>query len=79
LIKKPYYDSIGLKNISSNIKDYDLKVSSPERAIFELLYLVEKDGISFDFVSEIFEGLTTLRPNIINELLQEFESKKVKK
>ena len=79
LQKKPYYGSIGLKNISSNIKDYDLKVSSPERAIFELLYLVEKDGISFDFVSEIFEGLTTLRPNVINELLQECESKKVKR
>lgn len=79
LQKKPYYDSIGLKSFSSNIKDYDLKVSSPERAIFELLYLVEKDGISFGFVSEIFEGLTTLRPNIINELLQECESKKVKR
>jgi len=79
LHKKPYYGSIGLKSFSSNIKDYDLRVSSPERAIFELLYLIEKDGISFDFVSEIFEGLTTLRPNIINELLQECESQKVKR
>ena len=79
LHKKPYYGSIGLKSFSSDIKDYVLKISSPERAIFELLYLIEKDGISFDFVSEIFEGLTTLRPNIINELLQECESQKVKR
>jgi hypothetical protein len=79
LIKKPSYGSLYLKSFSTNIEDYDLKISSPERAIFELIYLVEKDGITFDFVAEIFEGLTTLRPNVINELLQETESEKIKR
>lgn len=79
LYKKPYFNSATLKDFSSNIQGYTLKISSPEQAIFELLFLVEKDGISFEFVSEIFEGLTTLRPNIINELLQTCESKKVKR
>lgn len=77
LHKKPYFKEIGLKHIDSTIKGYDLIVSSPERAIFELLYLVERDGISFAFVSEIYEGLTTLRPNIINQLLEQCDSKKV--
>lgn len=78
LCKKPYFDSsIGLNNFSSNIKEYDLIISTPERAIFELLYLVEQDGISFEFAGEIFEGLTTLRPNLINELLSKCESKKI--
>ena len=79
LYKKPYIDTILLKDLSSHIQGYNLKVSSPEQAIFELLFLVEKDGISFEFVSEIFEGLTTLRPNIINKLLVICTSKKVKR
>ena len=76
LHKKPYFDLIGLKKIPSNIQDYEITISTPERAIFELLYLIEVDGISFEFVAEIFEGLTTLRPNLINELLSQCESKK---
>lgn len=79
LYKKPNIHSIALKEFNSNIQGYSLNISSPEQAIFELLYLVEKDGISFEFVSEIFEGLTTLRPNIVNELLQTCESKKIKR
>ena len=79
LHKKPSFKEIGLKHIDSTIKGYDLTVSSPERAIFELLYLVEKDGISFEFVSEIYDGLTTLRPNVINQLLEQCDSKKVKR
>ena len=77
LHKKPNFNDFGLKNIVSTIKAYDLIVSSPERAIFELLYLTQKDGISFEFVAEIFEGLTSLRPNIINQLLEQCDSKKV--
>ncbi len=79
LHKKPYLKEFGLKHMDSSIKGYDLIVSSPERAIFELLYLVEKDGISFEFVSEIYEGLTTLRPNVISQLLEQCDSKKVKR
>lgn len=77
LCKKPYFGLTGLKKVTSNIQDYDITISTPERAIFELLYLVEVDGMSFEFVAEIFEGLTTLRPNLINELLTKCESQKI--
>jgi len=35
----------------------------------ELLYQVKPDGLSFEFAAEIFEGLTTLRPSLLNKLL----------
>lgn len=79
LYKKPYLKELALKPMDSGVKGYNLIVSSPERAIFELLYLVEKNGISFEFIAEIFEGLTTLRPNVINQLLEQCNSKKIKR
>ena len=79
VMKKPYFDKVGLKNVSSNIKDWELIVSSPERAIMELLYHVKPDGLSFEFAAEIFEGLTTLRPSLVNELLTLCENIKVKR
>lgn len=79
VMKKPYFQTIGLKSIPSNIKDWEMVVSSPERAIMELLYQVKPDGLSFEFAAEIFEGLTTLRPSLINELLTVCESIRVKR
>lgn len=78
-MKKPYFGEIGLKSIPSDIKDWEIVVSSPERAILELLYQVKPDGLSFEFVAEIFEGLTTLRPSLLNELLIICESIRVKR
>lgn len=78
-IKKPYFDKVGLKNIPTNIKDWEILVSSPERAIMELLYQVKPDGFSFEFASEIFEGLTTLRPSLLEELLSRCENIRVKR
>lgn len=69
--KKPYFHSLGIEDISSSISSLTLKVSSPERAIFELLSDVgERSGISFEFVAEIFASLTSLRPRIIQSLLE---------
>ncbi|WP_428739461.1 type IV toxin-antitoxin system AbiEi family antitoxin domain-containing protein [Sulfurimonas sp.] len=79
VIKKPYFEKVGLKSIPSNIKDWKMVVSSPERAIMELLYQVKPDGLSFEFAAEIFEGLTTLRPSLINELLTMCENIRVKR
>jgi hypothetical protein len=79
VMKKPYFWALGLKNIPSNIKDWEMVVSSPERAILELLYQVKPDGLSFEFVAEIFEGLTTLRPSLLNELLGMCENIRVKR
>jgi hypothetical protein len=78
-MKKPYFETIGLKSIPSNIKDWEMVFSSPERAIMELLYQVKPDGLSFEFAAEIFEGLTTLRPSLVNELLGMCENIRVKR
>ncbi|MDD2653077.1 MAG: type IV toxin-antitoxin system AbiEi family antitoxin domain-containing protein [Sulfurimonas sp.] len=79
IMKKPYFESKGLKSIPSNIKDWEMVVSSPERAIMELLYQVKPNGLSFEFAAEIFEGLTTLRPSLVNELLTMCENIRVKR
>jgi hypothetical protein len=79
VMKKPYFEKVGLKSIPSNIKDWEMVVSSPERAMLELLYQVKPDGLSFEFAAEIFEGLTTLRPSLINELLSMCENIRVKR
>lgn len=79
VMKKPCFEKIGLKSIPSNIKDWEMVVSSPERAILELLYQVKPDGLSFEFAAEIFEGLTTLRPSLVNELLGVCENIRVKR
>jgi len=68
---------LGFKQTATKIRDWTLKVSAPERAIFEVLYHVENGGISFQHANELFEGLTTLRPKLVNSLLQSCKSDKV--
>jgi len=59
---------VGLVEMKSPIKDWQLKVSSPEMAMMEVAAFV-KDEFSFTFAAELMEGLTTLRPNVVNQLL----------
>ena len=68
--------ALGFKQSATKVRDWTLKVSSPERAILEVLYHVESGGISFQHANELFEGLTTLRPKLINSLLQSCKSDK---
>ncbi|MCD6173739.1 MAG: type IV toxin-antitoxin system AbiEi family antitoxin [Sulfurimonas sp.] len=77
--KKPFFGELGLKKYQSSIRDLELIISSPERAILELLYLISDKGVSFQFAAEIFEGMSTLSPRLLNELLQNCDSMKVKK
>lgn len=77
--KKPLFEELGLKQHSTSIRDWQITISSPERAILELLYQVDDKGITFKFVSEIFESLTTLSPRLLNELLQNCNNRKVKR
>lgn len=79
VMKKPFFASVGLKSISSNVKEWEMEVSTPERAILELLYQVKPDGLGFEFAAELFEGLTTLRPALLNELLSICENIRVKR
>lgn len=55
-----------------------LTVSSLERAILEMLAEVPT-RVSFDHGSELFEGLTTLRPALMKELLHSCTSIKAKR
>ncbi len=68
---------------SIDVKSYefngmDIKISSPERAILECLYLSPKN---FDLLEcyQIMEGLTTLRPKVLQELLERCSSIRVKR
>jgi hypothetical protein len=58
--------------------EYPLTVSSLERAAFELLYLIPKDQ---DLVGAkyLFEGLLSIRPNVVQALLEQCTSIKVKR
>lgn len=60
------------------LKGINIKVSSPELAIMELLLEVPKSE-SYKEADLIMEGLTTLRPKIVSELLLQCKSVKVKR
>jgi len=57
---------------------YTITVSSPERAIMEVLYLVPAEE-SFEEAALLMEGLTTLRPRLVQSLLEQCRSVKVKR
>ncbi len=57
---------------------FSLTVSAPERAAFELLRLVPHRE-SYEEARLLFEGLTTLRPKLVQQLLEECRSVKVKR
>jgi len=64
--------------IMYNTGNFQIKISSPELAAMEMLYLVPQEQ-SFDEAAKIMEGLATLRPAIIQDLLQNCNSVKVKR
>jgi len=59
-------------------KDLILKISSPERAAMEMLHLVP-GKVGFDEASLIMENLSTLRPEMAQELMVLCRSIKVKR
>lgn len=58
--------------------DFSIQISSPERAAFELVYHVPK-YVTFSQSLLIIENLTTLRPNVVQELLRLCSSIRVKR
>lgn len=56
--------------LPTKIRDWTLRSSASERAILEVLSEVDDTPSSFSFAAELFEGLTTLRPAVVNTLLQ---------
>lgn len=57
---------------------YSIQLSAPERAIMEVLYLVPQEE-SYDEAKLLMEGLTTLRPRLVQTLLEACRSIKVKR
>jgi len=66
----------GLIERSSN--SVNLKIASPERAALELLYLYPQHQ-SLSEITHLIENLTQLRPKVIQSLLEDCHSIKVKR
>ena len=58
--------------------DFSIKISTPERAMFEVCYDVP-DKETFEETGHVMEGLTTLRPSLVQELLMKCNSVKTKR
>ena len=70
---------VGLTSWPTRIRNWTLPMAGPERAIMEMLNDVKGDAYGFDHAAQIFEGLTVLRPGVINDLLATCRSIKVKR
>ena len=62
----------------SEYKDIDITISTPERAALEMLHLIPAEQ-GFDEASKIIESLTTLRSELMQNLLENCRSIKVKR
>jgi hypothetical protein len=69
----------GLVPWPTGIRDWNLPISGPERAIMEILNDLGGEEYSFEHAAQVFEGLTVLRPSVASELLAACRSIKVKR
>lgn len=69
-------DDLGLSTYEEN--GVRIKISSHERALFEVIYFVPQK-YTFTYAEELFEFGTSLRPSLVNELLHQCKSIKVKR
>jgi hypothetical protein len=63
---------------SRSFGDFAIQISSPERAVLEYLDGFPNDG-SFEEARELVDGMTTLRPEALQALLETCTSVKVKR
>ena len=71
-------DDAGLGLTTYSFGNYEIKVSAPEKAAIELCYDVPIRE-SFDELDQIMAGLTTLRPSMVQDLLEKCGSVKTKR
>lgn len=76
---EPAAVSEGLAGVPTGLRDWQLKVAAPERAIMEVLSLVDETPASFTHAAELFEGLTVLRSDVVQRLLEGCRSIKVRR
>ncbi len=60
------------------VDGFEISISSPELAAMEMIYLIPLEQ-SFNEATLIMENLTTLRPKMVQTLLEKCESYKVKR
>lgn len=69
----------GLSGVNTmNVEQHELLVSSPERAMLECLNMPDSHSSLLD-IYYIMESLTTLRPKLVQSLLETCTSQKVKR
>lgn len=73
-----FADSVSEGLTSKEVNGQEIVIASPERAMFEYLYLVPQDA-SFEEAKQIMTGLATLRPNVVQKLLEGCKSVKAKR
>lgn len=78
MVSSLFLNEPGLALKDFNVKDFSIKISSPERAIMEVLDIVPKQR-SFDEAFYLMENLMTLRPEVVQRLLEVCNSIKVKR
>ena len=71
-----FSDDVGLT--SENAGGFSIAISSRERAMFEMLYLVPQSE-TLEEAKLLMGGLTNLRPHIVQHLLESCSSVKVKR
>lgn len=77
------YRTSFLGNVKNSLQEYEqpnftVTIASPERAILEALYLCPKKADLVE-VYQIFEGMVNLRPKVLQALLEDCSSVKVKR
>lgn len=70
---------LGLTTLQTSTRDWTIRISSAERAMMEVLSIVDETTASFSYASELFSGLTVLRPEVVSGLLTACHSIKVKR
>jgi len=76
---KLFASSSGNRSITTTpVERYELRMSSPERAILEVLHLVPQEQ-SFAEARLLMESLTALRPDVVQSLLERCRSIKAKR
>ena len=70
---------LGLVELPTEIRDWRVPLSGPERAILELLNDVGPNDHSFQHAAHVFEGMTVLRPGMVSDLLATCRSIKVRR
>jgi len=68
----------GVGLVEHEEKTFSIRISAPERAILECLHLAP-DTVDLVECYQVMEGLTTLRPKLLQPLLEQCSSIKVKR